>query len=117
MGMDRIKVEERIMVLDIIKIGRRTDNKDMIMERDRIKVEERIMVVDIIKIGRRTDNKDMIMERDRIKVEERIMVVDIIKIRRRTRIRTRSWRETGSRLRKGSWMYRIQYMDWEEERE
>jgi hypothetical protein len=32
------------------------------MERDRIKVEERIMVVDNIKIGKRTENKGMIME-------------------------------------------------------
>ncbi len=36
----------------------------MIMDRDRIKVEVRIMAVSYIKIGRRTENKDMIMERD-----------------------------------------------------
>jgi hypothetical protein len=55
--------------VDNIKIGRRTENKKVIMQRDRIKVEGRIMVVDNIKIRRRTENKDMIMERDRIKVE------------------------------------------------
>jgi hypothetical protein len=60
----------------------------MIMERDRIKVEERIMAVDNIKIGRRTENKDMIMDRDRIKVEGRIMVVDNIKIGKRSENRT-----------------------------
>jgi hypothetical protein len=46
--------------VDNIKIGRTTENKDMIMERDRIKVEERIMVVDKLRTGRRTENKDMI---------------------------------------------------------
>ncbi len=43
----------------------------MIMERDRIKVEGRIMVVDKITIGRRTENKDIIRKRDRINAEER----------------------------------------------
>jgi hypothetical protein len=41
----------------------------MIMDRDTIKVEGRIMVVDNIKIGQWTKNKDMIMDRDRIKVD------------------------------------------------
>ncbi len=46
------------------------------------------MVVDNIKIGRRTEIKDMIMDRDRIKVEGRIMVVSYIKIGKSQRIRT-----------------------------
>jgi hypothetical protein len=37
-------------------------NEVIIMERDRIKVEGRIMLVDKITIGRRKENKDMIME-------------------------------------------------------
>jgi hypothetical protein len=57
------------MAVDNITIGRRTENKDMIMERDRVKAGVRIMVVDNTKIGRRTENKDMIMERDKFKAE------------------------------------------------
>jgi hypothetical protein len=105
---DRTKVEKRFMDVQNIWIGRRTENKGMVMERDRIKVEGRIMTVDIIKIGRRTENKDMIMERDRIKVEGRIMVVDNIKIGQCTENKSMiTWTGTGSRLREGSWLWTI----------
>ncbi len=48
---------------------RRTENKDMIMERDRIKVEGRIMVVDNMKIWRRDENVYKIIDRDKMKAE------------------------------------------------
>ena len=67
---------------------RRTENKDMIMERDRIKVEGRIMVVDNIKIGQWSENKDIIRKRDGLKTEGMVMAVDIIKIGKSQRIRT-----------------------------
>ncbi len=57
MERDRIKVEGRIMIVNKIKIGRRTENKNMIRVRDRIKVEGRIMLADNIKIGKRTENR------------------------------------------------------------
>jgi hypothetical protein len=40
----------------------------MIMERDRIKVEERIMIVSRMKIWRRTENECKIIDRDMMKV-------------------------------------------------
>ncbi len=41
---------------------RRTENKDMIMERDRIKAGGRIMAVETIKIEQSTESKDMMMD-------------------------------------------------------
>jgi hypothetical protein len=40
------------------------ESKDMIMERARIKVEKSIIAVENKKIGKRTENKGMIIERD-----------------------------------------------------
>jgi hypothetical protein len=56
-----------------VKIGKRTENKDMIMERDRIKVEGRIMVVSHMKIWRSTENEYQIIGREKMKVEGGLM--------------------------------------------
>jgi hypothetical protein len=50
------------------------------MERDRIKAERRIMVADNINIGKRTENKNMIMERDGFKYEGMIIDASIMRL-------------------------------------
>jgi hypothetical protein len=54
---DRIKVEGRIIAVENIKIGRKTENKGMIIERDRINAERRVMAVNNIKTGKRIGNR------------------------------------------------------------